>query len=107
MQNILFFLNCSCSKSSIVDGCSESARSSVALGFAFQPCSYTLDAAFFLTVFLPSRRALLIKLVQFSLVSSLARVTTARLREIHEYVNNIPDHRLLPKQTLLPCSGIF
>ncbi|CAL6087888.1 putative [Hexamita inflata] len=34
----------SCCKSSIISGCSEPAGSSVALGFAFLPCSHTLEA---------------------------------------------------------------
>ncbi|CAL6101974.1 Hypothetical_protein [Hexamita inflata] len=35
VSNIIYYFSCSCSKSSIVDGYSESARSSVALGFTF------------------------------------------------------------------------
>ncbi|CAL6076769.1 Hypothetical_protein [Hexamita inflata] len=34
----------SCCKSSIISGCSETAGSSVDLGFAFLPCSHTLEA---------------------------------------------------------------
>ncbi|CAL5978520.1 Hypothetical_protein [Hexamita inflata] len=44
IQCIIIFLTRSCSMSSIVDGYSEPVRSSVALGFAFLPCSHTLEA---------------------------------------------------------------
>ncbi|CAL5970529.1 Hypothetical_protein [Hexamita inflata] len=41
------FLTRSCSKSSILDGYSEPVRSSVTLGFAFLPCSHTLEAYYY------------------------------------------------------------
>ncbi|CAL6099487.1 Hypothetical_protein [Hexamita inflata] len=44
MLRLVIFLTRSCSKSLIVDGYSESVRSSVALGFAFLPCSHTIEA---------------------------------------------------------------
>ncbi|CAL6005814.1 Hypothetical_protein [Hexamita inflata] len=74
--------------SSIVDGYSEPVRSSVALGFTFLPCSHTLEAwrrsrcpsSGSLTISLTllrrdgaSCRALVIKPVECSLASSLAR----------------------------------